>query len=346
MTSPELSDRARILLKALIESYISEGQPVASGVLARASGLSVSPATVRNVMADLEAQGYIASPHTSAGRVPTARGYRLFVNALMSYSPPAVDELSSLNADLSSKELVRSASTLLSQLTRQAGVVMLPRGGEPVLRHVEFLPLGGERVLVVLVLDTQEVQNRIIHTREPYSREALQRASNYINEVWAGEPLSAIREGIVRALASDRARIDALMQSVVDMAEQALRPEASAPDYVVSGETHLMAQANADNLSGLRGLFEAFENKRDILHLMDRCVEADGVQIFIGEESGYQVLDDYSVVTAPYRAGNRSLGVLGVIGPTRMAYERVVPIVDLTARMLGAALTRQQNDPA
>ncbi len=343
MSHAELPERASVLLRTLVEYYIREGQPVASGALARASGLAVSPATVRNAMADLEERGYITSPHTSAGRVPTARGYRFLVNALLA-SPPGealgLDLREYLDPDLPARELVRSASELLSRLTRQAGVVMLPRAGEPVLRHVEFLPLSGDRVLVILVLDDHEVQNRIIHTREPYTREALQQAANYINGDWAGRTLAEIRSGIVEAMASDRERLDGMMRSAVTMARQAMVAPASGPDYVVSGEAHLVEQASAGDFDRLRDLFQAFQGKRDILHLMDRCIAAEGVQIFIGEESGYEVLDDYSVITAPYRSGQQTIGVLGIIGPTRMAYDRVIPVVDLTARMLGAALAR------
>jgi len=343
MAQQELSERASILLRTLVEQYIHEGQPVASGALVKRSGLSVSPATVRNVMMDLEERGYITSPHTSAGRVPTAQGYRFLVNTLM--VSPQVDALGLdlreyLNPDLPSRELVRSASELLSQLTRQAGVVMLPRHDETVLRHVEFLPLSGERVLVILVLGDHDVQNRIIHTREVFSREALQQAANYINDTWAGRPLEQIRASIVEAMADDRAHIDRMMRKAIEMAGQAMAKPESAPDYVVSGEANLLEQASAENFDRLRDLFQAFQGKQDILHLMDRCIEARGVQIFIGEESGYEVLDDYSVITAPYQSGRNSVGVLGIIGPTRMAYDRVIPVVDLTARMLGAILSR------
>ncbi len=347
MAQNELSERASILLKTLVESYIREGQPVASSALVRSSGLSVSSATVRNVLVDLEERGYLTSPHTSAGRVPTAQGYRFLVNTLM-VSPQAeqlgVDLRDYLNPDLSSRELVRSASELLSTLTHQAGLVMMPRTDEALLRHVEFLPLSGERVLVILVLGDHDVQNRIIHTRETFGREALQQAANYINRAWAGKPLSQIRAGVLKAMASEREQIDSMMRRAIEAASEAMQAPESSPDYVVSGEAHLLEQASAEHFDRLRDLFQAFQSKQDILHLMDRCIEAQGVQIFIGEESGYEVLDDYSVITAPYQNGQHSVGVLGVVGPTRMAYDRVIPVVDLTARMLGAILSR--NHPS
>ncbi|HEY9036518.1 MAG TPA: heat-inducible transcriptional repressor HrcA [Pseudomonadales bacterium] len=349
MTTPELSERASILLKTLVESYIREGQPVASSALVRSSGLSLSSATVRHVMVDLEERGYLTSPHTSAGRVPTAQGYRFLVNTLM-VSPSAdvlgVDLREYLNPDLSSRDLVRSASELLSKLTRQAGLVMLPRTDEALLRHVEFLPLSGPgdtgsaRVLVILVLGDHDVQNRIIHTREVFSRESLQQAANYINREWVGQPLSVIRAGVLKAMSSDRERIDGMMRRAIEAASQAMETPESGPDYVLSGEAHLLEQASAEHFDRLRDLFGAFQSKQDILHLMDRCIEAQGVQIFIGEESGYEVLDDYSVITAPYQNGQNSVGVLGIVGPTRMAYDRVIPVVDLTARVLGTLLSR------
>lgn len=346
MAQNELSERASILLKTLVENYIREGQPVASSALVRSSGLSVSSATVRNVLVDLEERGYLSSPHTSAGRVPTAQGYRFLVNALM-VSPQAeqlgVDLRDYLNPDLSSRELVRSASELLSKLTRQAGLVMLPRTDEALLRHVEFLPLSGERVLVILVLGDHDVQNRIIHTREAFSREALQQAANYINQAWAGQPLSQIRAGVLKAMSREREQIDSMMRRTIEVASEAMQAPESGPDYVVSGEAHLLEQASAEHFDRLRDLFQAFQSKQDILHLMDRCVEARGVQIFIGEESGYEVLDDYSVITAPYQSGQNSVGVLGIVGPTRMAYDRVIPVVDLTARMLGSILSRNHS---
>lgn len=345
-THPALNERTQHLLKALVERYIRDGQPVGSRTLARDAGLDLSPATVRNVMADLEELGYLHSPHTSAGRVPTARGYRLFVDALLRLRPLDDREVDVLRQQIgqptqNSAELVRSVSDLLSGATRLAGIVMLPRRKVITLRHVEFLPLSDSRVLVILVLNTQEVQNRIIQTRRPYNAVELQQAAHYLNEQFAGRDIQQVREALLRDLRETRDHLDRLMQTVVDMAEQTFDPEVNTEDYVVAGQTHLMRYADLSDLDKLRQLFEAFNHKRDLLHLFDQCLHAEGVQIFIGDEAGFEVLEGCSVVTAPYTVEGQVLGVLGVIGPTRMAYDRVIPVVDATAKLLAAALNEQ-----
>ena len=343
MAKELISERAQLLLKALVRRYIREGQPVGSRALVEESGLPVSPATVRNVMGDLEALGLIRAPHTSAGRVPTALGYRLFVDTLITMQPLEQLPISALerelNRDKSSRELVASASQLLSRITAQAGLVTLPRQERVLLRQVEFLSLSDNRVLVILVMNEREVQNRVIHTRRPYTQVELTQAANMLNQRYAGTDLNAVRRAIVAAMADDKHHIDHYMQVSLDLASQALEGEPSPErDYVVAGETQLLGSAAPEELDKLRDLFDAFQRKRDILDLVDRCIQADGVQIFIGEEAGYEVLGDFSVITAPYQVGNERLGVLGVIGPTRMAYDRVIPIVDVTARMLSRAL--------
>lgn len=343
MVKELISERAQLLLKALIERYIREGQPVGSKALVESSGLTISPATVRNIMADLEEQGLIRAPHTSAGRVPTVLGYRLFVDSLITVRPLERGALASLqqelNPDKSARELIASASQLLSRITAQAGLVTLPRQPRVVLRQVEFLPLSDNRVLVILVINERQVQNRVIHTRRPYSQIELTQAANLINLRYAGRELGAVRGAILDAMQADKAHIDNYLQMSLDLASQAFeREEEPQRDYVVAGETRLIGSAGPDELDKLRDLFEAFQRKRDILDLVDRCIQADGVQIFIGEEAGYEVLGDFSVITAPYQVGNQTLGVLGVIGPTRMAYEQVIPIVDVTARMLSVAM--------
>ena len=324
-----------------MERYIREGQPVGSKILLEEAGLSVSTATVRNIMADLEDSGYIASPHTSSGRVPTARGYRLFVDSLITMQPLEGVDLQSLrdemDPDKSTRELVESTSNLLSAITRQAGLVTLPRADAAVLRQVEFLPLAGQRVLVILVTNEREVQNRIIHTDREYGENELRRVANFINEKFVGKGLETVRAELLQQLQTDKDRIGALLQSSIDIAAQAFADEDDVSDYVLAGQGHLLGAAGPESMSRLRELFDAFQHKKDILHLMDRCVQADGVQIFIGEESGYDMLDEFSVITAPYQSGADTIGVLGVIGPTRMAYERVIPIVDITAKMLSAA---------
>lgn len=342
-----INSRAELLLKSLVQSYIRSGQPVGSKNLLQQSGLPVSPATVRNVMADLEERGYLTSPHTSAGRIPTAQGYRLFVDSLLTMQPMERSELQvlelELDPDKSARELIDSASHLLSDITAQAGLVTLPRADQFALRQVEFLPLSGNRVLVILVVNEREVQNRIIHTGKDYSAVELQQLTNMLNQRFAGQSLEHVRAGIVRAMHDDKETIDSQMQAMLDLASKAF--ESDAPEegagYVVAGESQLINAAGPQEMEKLQGLFQAFQQKQDILDLVDRSIKAEGVQIFIGSEAGYEVLDDFSVITAPYSAGSDNVGVLGVIGPTRMAYERVIPIVDVTARLLSLAMNKE-----
>jgi heat-inducible transcriptional repressor len=344
MAKELISERAQLLLKALIERYIRDGQPVGSKALVEACGLSVSAATARNVMADLEDLGLIRAPHTSAGRVPTQLGYRLFVDTLITVRPLEQQALTSLqlelNPDKTPSELVASASNLLARISAQAGLVTLPRMPRALLRQVEFLPLSERRVLVIMVVNEREVQNRVIHTSRAYTDIELQQAANLINQRFARRDLGEVRAAILDAMQADKLSIDQHLQRSLDLAAQAFEeaPATEARDYVVSGEAHLLGQTGPETYDKLRDLFEAFQQKRDILDLVDRCIQADGVQIFIGEEAGFDVLGDFSVITAPYQSGSQTIGVLGVIGPTRMAYERVIPIVDVTARMLSAAL--------
>jgi len=345
MPGPDISERAQILLKALIERHIRDGQPVGSRTLQQELSLSVSSATIRNVLSDLEDRGYLVSPHTSAGRIPTARGYRFFVDSLLQVRPLEQGAIESLRAELdpdkSAAELVQTASSLLSTITSQVGLVSLPRPSDSQLRHVEFLPLSGDRVLVILVLDEREVQNRIIHTQRAYSEDELRDAAALVNQRYAGRSLQGITEDIVREMHEAQSRIDRYMQGTLDLARQALAgSQPSDEEYVMAGEKKLLGQVTPEEIDKLRSLFDAFERKKDILHLLERCGRAQGIHIFIGEEAGYEVFGDYSVITAPYSDGRRPLGVLGVIGPTRMPYERVIPIVDVTARMLTAALAR------
>lgn len=340
----ELTERAQYLLKVLTERYIREGQPVGSRVLARHAGLKLSPATIRNVMADLEELGLVSSPHTSSGRVPTVQGYRLFVDTLLSVQPlehSLVDALrQNLGADpgADTKSLLNSASTLLSDATRLAGIVTLPRRRHESLQRVEFLPLSEKKVLAVLVINNKEVRNTILNTERSYSTAELQQFSAFLNEQFAGKDLREVREKLVAELRETRESLDRMMATALDMADQVLGTAEQGNDYVLAGQTNLMDFTELCNLNTLRHLFEAFNEKRQILGLLDQCVENEGLQIFIGEESGYEILDECSLVTAPYSVEGQVVGVLGVIGPTRMAYERVIPIVDATARILSAAL--------
>ncbi|MFT3905260.1 MAG: heat-inducible transcriptional repressor HrcA [Steroidobacteraceae bacterium] len=345
-----LSERAQHLLRALVQSYIREGQPVGSRALSRDSGLSLSSATIRNVMADLEELGFVASPHTSAGRIPTDKGYRFFVDTLLQARlNTEFTELSDIRRELgrpgdSARGLVATASQLLSSITHLAGVVTLPLTQASALTQIEFLGLSDNRVLVVMVLNDREVQNRVIQLDRRYGSEELRRAANFINEHCRGRSLEQVHEELIRQMKEAHEHLNALMVDAITMA-QTVFAEAGAREkieYVIAGETNLMGVAELSRVDKLKRLFEAFNEKRDILHLLDQSLRAEGVQIFIGQESGYQILDECSVVTAPYSTADGVVGVLGVIGPTRMAYERVIPIVDMTARLLGTALNSRK----
>jgi heat-inducible transcriptional repressor len=343
-----LGERAQHLLRILIESYIRDGQPVGSRALSRESGLQLSSATVRNVMADLEDLGFVASPHTSAGRIPTDKGYRFFVDTLLQVRP--LDEVASSHIRRqfeagrdNSTDLIATVSQLLSSVTQLAGVVTLPRTRGAQISQVEFVTLAENRVLVVLVFNDREVQNRIIQTEKRYSSDELKRASNFLNEQFRGRSLSEARQEILRQLSETHAHMNQIMLDAISVAQQAFDGSTDGKlEYVIKGETNLMGMAELTSVEKLRRLFEAFNEKRDFLHLLDHSLKAERVQIFIGHESGYQILDDCSVVTAPYADGDAVIGVLGVIGPTRMAYERVIPIVDMTAKLLGAALNSRR----
>jgi len=342
VVAAELNERAQHLLKALTERYIREGQPVGSRTLARDAGLKLSPATVRNVIADLEDLGLVRSPHTSAGRVPTVQGYRMFVDTLLSVKPleqQTVEDIrENLDIEGDSRELVETASSLLSDVTRLAGVVTLPRNEHASLQRVEFLPLSNRKVLAILVISDTEVQNCILTTERDYGAAELQQYSNFLNEQFAGKELQSVRATLIAELKETRENLNRMMTTAMTMADKMLGEAEKGSDYVLAGQTNLMDCDELCNVTTLRHLFEAFDEKREILGLLDQCVESEGVQIFIGEESGYQMLDECSLVTAPYSVDGKVLGVLGVIGPTRMAYERVIPIVDATARILSAAL--------
>ncbi len=343
--SSDLSERAQLMLRALIDRYVRDGQPVGSRTLAREAGLDLSPATVRNVMSDLEALGFVCSPHTSAGRVPTVQGYRFFVDTLLKVQPLDSRAIQSMRLELSleqtPKDLVESASGLLSGITRMTGVVTLPRQEHALFKRVEFLRLSGTQVLAILVTGEDEVQNRILTTEKEHSPAELQQASNYLNELFAGKDLAQARAALLHEMQETRTNMNSMMVTAMHMADQVLEKNQS-DDYVMAGQTNLMDFQELCDLDKLRKLFDAFNTKRDMLHLLDQCIHSEGIQIFIGDESGYQMLDECSMVTAPYSVDGQVLGVLGVIGPTRMAYDRVIPIVDATARLLGAALNQKE----
>ncbi len=344
-----LSEREQLLLKVLVGSYIRDGLPIGSRSLSRESGLALSSATIRNIVADLERLGFVSSPHTSAGRVPTDKGYRFFVDSLLKARTPLDDDpaLAELKRQLENarddpKALVAAASQLLSNVTRLAGVVTLPRAQQASITQIEFVALSDNRALVILVFNDREVQNRIIQLERYHSADELRRAANFLTERCRGKTLTQVRQDILGEMQEARESMNAMMKDAINVAERVFQPDdANRMEYVIAGETNLMGAGELSSVDKLRRLFEAFNEKRDILNLLDHSLRADGVQIFIGQESGYRILDDCSIITSPYSADNEVVGVIGVIGPTRMAYERVIPIVDVTAKILGAALARR-----
>ena len=343
MSKELLSERAATLLKVLVASHIRDGQPIGSQTLRQESGLPVSAATIRNVMADLEERGFLQSPHTSAGRIPTSLAYRFFVDSLLqvrNVDDAAMDTLrSELHPDRDCKELAQAASALVSTITAQAGLVTVPRPSRQPLRQIEFLPLSGDRVLAILVVNQREVQNRIIHTRRVFSETELREAAALLNQRFAGHELFSIQQELEQELLAARSHIDGYLEASLDLASKAVSADDGVADYLVVGEAKLLDGAEPEQVDRLRELFEALERKQDMLHLLERCSTAEGVQIYIGEEAGAEIFGDYSLIMAPYGDGARTLGVLGVIGPTRMAYDRVIPIVDVTSRLLGSAIS-------
>ena len=337
-----LDARARQLLRTLIAEHVRDGEPVGSRTLAKRSGLDVSPATIRNIMSDLEEIGLVAAPHTSAGRIPTPQGYRVFVDSLLRMKPLQEDEVSRLKAQMpaggGTQALLSNTSELLSAMSRFVGVVTVPQRGQFAFRHIDFVPLDGVRVLVILVFTDNEVQNRIIAPRRAYSPAELEQTANYLNTHFAGRPLADIRAALLHELRDTRSEMERLLSAAVELSEHALGEGAASDDMVLSGQTRLMGVQELSDLDRLRDLFDAFARKREILQLLERTIHAQGVRVFIGEETGVATLDACTVVTAPYGAQGKVLGVLGVIGPTRMAYDRVIPMVQATADLLGAAL--------
>lgn len=339
-----LNPRAEILLKALIERYVIDGQPVGSRTLARQAGLELSPATVRNVMADLEDMGLVSSPHTSAGRVPTERGYRVFVDTLLQVKPLNSNDLHKLEQELLAnhdpQHLIENASHVMSEVCKLAGIVMAPRREEQLaFRHIDFVSLTDKRVLVILVTQDGQVHNRIIQADSEYSSAELVQAANYFNETYIGVSLGDVKRALLNEIQQASDDMHRIMQVAVHMARAALGSGEQPDDLVVSGESNLMDFPELGDVRKLRKLFDTFTAKRDLLHLLDQSMRAGGVKIFIGSESGYEALADCSVVTVPYSMDGRIVGTLGVIGPTRMAYEQVISIVDITARLLSGALS-------
>ena len=340
----EPNNRAQYLLKVLIQKYISDGSPIGSRTLLEDSGLDLSPATIRHIMSDLEDHGLIRAPHTSSGRIPTARGYRMFVDTLVRYQKPDTDYIDEIQSDLRADnydtgQLIDKVSNTLSRITSLAGIVKVPKGDNVSLKRIEFLPLSENRILTILVLNNDEVQNRILDTKEKHSASELQKVSNFINENYANQSLDSIRMKLVSDMDETRLSMNKEMQDIISTASKAMEvADENEDEFIVAGERNLMDFAELSNVEKLKQLFDAFSSKRMMIDLLDRSISADGVQIFIGSESGFSMLDDCSVVAAPYKLSKNQVGVLGVIGPKRMAYDRVVPIVDLTAKMLGSII--------
>lgn len=339
----QLDNRARTLLKALVERYIADGQPVGSRALSKLSGLELSPATIRNIMADLEEMGFVASPHTSAGRVPTPRGYRMFVDTLLTVetiNESALEgRLQNRLQNSSQQKIITNAAQVLSSLSQFAGVVMTPKR-ESVFQQIEFLRLSEKRILLVIVDQGGDVQNRMLLTEVDYTPSQLVQAANHINQHYAGQSFDQVRlrlQGELRQLRDD---MTVLMQAAVEAGSDAMSEDADS-NVVISGERNLLSVTDlSSNMNSLRQLFDMFEQKTGLLQLLDVSSKATGVQIFIGGESQLVPMDDMSIVTAPYEVNGRIVGTLGVIGPTRMAYERVIPIVDITAKLLSSALSQ------
>ncbi len=338
-----LNERAKILLKTLVERYIHEGEPVGSRSLSKFSGLDLSPATIRNVMVDLEEMGYITSPHTSAGRMPTALGYRFFVDSLLVVKSLDSKEVFHLENQMhpdNPSRLINVASQLLSDLTQFAGVVITPkRAGGAVFRYIEFMALSEKRILLIMVTPEGDVQNRIIFTETVYSQSDLIEASNFLNQHYAGCTLEEIRSRLQGELKQLRHDMTRLMNTAIEVSSDVIRESSEA--LVLAGEHKLLDVKDlSDNLVNLKKLFELFERKTKLLKLMELSRQAHGVKIFIGGESDVAALDEVSVVTAPYEIEGEVVGTVGVIGPRRMAYERVIPIVDITAKLLTSGLSQ------
>ena len=341
----ELDERAQVLLKQLIKAYTRDAQPVGSKNLAQMSGLEVSSATIRNIMARLEDMGLVDSPHTSAGRIPTDAGYRFFIDSLLE-----VDDLGSsarqaisgmLSPDKTSTDLIHTASDILSNITHLAGIVTLSHTAPAEVRHLEFMKLSDRRVLVILVLNQDEVHNKVVQVDRDYSDQELREAAQVLSRYLIGRSFETARKILLKELSAVRSDVNEIMETVLATMEEVCNLS-SHDELLTAGESNLLEYAELSDISKLRELFQVFNQKTDLLKLLDGCTSADGVEIFIGSESGYSVLSDCSVVGAPYQINGEIVGVLGVIGPTRIDYQQVIPVVDVTAKLLSSALNSQK----
>jgi len=341
----ELDERAQLLLRHLINSYTADGQPVGSRNLAELSGLDVSSATIRNIMARLEEMGLVDSPHTSAGRVPTEAGYRFFIDSMLEVGhleDSAAQAISnSLSGNKTSGDLIHSASEILSRFTHLAGIVSLTHSAPAEVRHIEFIKLSDRRVLVILVINKDDVHNKVIEVDRDYSDRELHQAAQTLSRYLVGRSFESARKLLLEELSELRSDVNSIMGTVLDAMQEVCNLSVH-DDLLTSGESNLFQYAELTDINKLRGLFNVFDEKTELLKLLDGCTSASGVEIFIGSESGYSVLRDCSVIGAPYQVKGEIVGVLGVIGPTRIAYERVIPVVDITAKLLTSALNTRK----
>ena len=336
------SDRAKQILSAIINNYIEEGTPIGSKKLSTYNRFNLSPATIRNVMSDLEHLGFIASPHSSAGRIPTSKGYRFFIDRLLELQPVDNNEIASIKDTVSqtkssNKDLATNVSTILSAITQLAGIVTVPKKHKSTLKEIDFIPLSEQRVLAIVVINDSEVENKILQMKRNYSRDELQTSANYLNQNYVGRSFEYIKNDLLTKLKETSALANSLMNNIINIADELLINQ-NKDEYVVTGKNQLLDFEELSDINRLKDLFDAFNEQQQLLQLLDKSMSTSNVQIFIGQESGYRIFDNCTLITAPYTNEVGSVGVLGVIGPTRIAYQRVIPIVDVTAKLLSQSL--------
>jgi len=336
------SQRGRRILSAIVDKYIQEGIPIGSKSLSLADEIGLSPASIRHVMSDLEELGFIASPYTSSGRVPTSKGYRFFIDSLLKLQPVEANELERIKKrvnthESNSRELAISVSNALSAITKLVGIVTIPKQKVIRLKEIDFIQLSEKRILAIIVMNETEVENRILQMKRNYSKDELKQASNYLNTHYKGRSLSYIKKHLINELVQTKESVNSLMSDLIDIADKVLDFDVS-DEYIVAGQRRLMDFHELSDINKLRQLFDAFREKQQLLELLEKSMSTDGIQIFIGEESGYQIFDNCTLITSPYTTEEGAIGVLGVIGPTRIAYQKVIPIVEITAKLLGKSL--------
>jgi heat-inducible transcriptional repressor len=336
------SDRAKQILSAIIDNYIEEGTPIGSKKLSSYNRFNLSSATIRNVMSDLEDLGFIASPHTSAGRIPTSKGYRFFIDRLLEFQPVDSNEIASIKDTVSqtkssNKDLATNVSTTLSAITQLAGIVTVPKQHKSTLKEIDFIPLSEQRVLAIVVINDSEVENKILQMKRNFSRDELQISANYLNQNYVGRSFEYIKNNLLTQLKETSALANSLMNDIINIADELLTNQ-NKDEYVVTGKNQLLDFEELSDINQLKELFDAFNEQQLLLQLLDKSMSTSNIQIFIGQESGYRIFDNCTLITAPYTNEVGSVGVLGVIGPTRIAYQRVIPIVDVTAKLLSQSL--------